>query len=242
PTDSTACLINESALALMKFKNPIGQLITDNPDVFHVVGVIKDFIQESPYQSIKPIFIRGPKTWMGTILIRANGQRPMSQNLAVMEKIFRQYNPLYPFDYTFTDEDYAQKFQSEQFIGRLSILFAALVIIISCLGLFGLAAYMAQARVKEIGIRKVLGASAANITLLLSRQFVQLVALAFLIASPVAWYAMNNWLSTYAYRISIGWDIFLASGVVAIVIAIATVAFQSIRAALANPAKNLRTE
>jgi putative ABC transport system permease protein len=242
PTDSTACLINESALEAMKFKNPIGQPIGDDRDTYHVVGVIKDFILESPYQPIKPMIIRGPRTWLGAILIRANGQRPMTQNIAAMEKIFRQYNPAYPFEFTFADEDYATKFQAEQFISRLSILFAGLVIIISCLGLFGLATYMAQARIKEIGIRKVLGASAANITLLLSRDFVRLVALAILIATPVAWWAMNNWLSAYRYRISIGWDIFLVSGATALLIAITTVAYQSIRAAIANPVKSLRSE
>jgi putative ABC transport system permease protein len=243
PTDSTACLINESAQAVMHFKNPIGQLIEDTPVTYHVVGVIKDFIQESPYQRIKPLIIKGPAvTYMVAILIRANGRRPMAQNIAVMEKIFRQYNPLYPFDYTFADEDYATKFQAEQFLGKLSILFAGLVVFISCLGLFGLAAYMAQARIKEIGIRKVLGATAGNIALLLSRDFVSLVALAILIATPVAWWVMNNWLSAYQYRITIGWDIFIVSGAIALIIAIATVAWQSIRAALGNPVKNLQSE
>lgn len=242
PSDSTACLINESALTVMKFKNPIGQLIDDNPIVYHVVGVVKDFIQESPYQAIKPMIIRGPKTWLGAILIRMNGLQPMTQNISVMGKIFKEYNPLYPFDYTFSDEDYAIKFQAEQFLGKLSILFAGLVIIISCLGLFGLAAYMAQARIKEIGIRKVLGASAGNITLLLSQDFVKLIALAILIAIPIAWWVMNNWLNAYQYRISIGWDIFGLSGTLALAITILTVSYQSIQAALANPVKSLRSD
>jgi putative ABC transport system permease protein len=242
PTDSTACLINESALAVMKFKNPIGQQITDGAVTYHVVGVIGDFIQESPFETIKPMIVRGPATWLGAILIRANGQRSMTQNLATMEKIFKEYNPGYPFDFTFADEDYATKFRAEQFLGKLAVLFAALVVIISCLGLFGLAAYMAQARVKEIGIRKVLGASVGTITLLLSRDFVQLVALAILIATPVSWWVMYNWLSAYQYRITIGWDVFVVSGTLALIIAIATVAWQSIRAAIANPVKSLRSE
>jgi ABC-type antimicrobial peptide transport system permease subunit len=242
PSDSTACLINEAALALMKFKNPIGEIIYDDPVKWHVVGVIRDYIQESPYQSIKPLIIKGTKDWMGVILVKLNGQRAMTRDVADMERIFRQYNPAYPFEFTFTDEEYAKKFALEQFDGKLAGLFSGLVVCISCLGLFGLAAYMAQARVKEIGVRKVLGASAANITLLLSGDFVKLVILAIVIAIPVAWYAMNNWLSTYEYRVSIGWQVFALSGGLAVLIAVLAVGYQSVRAAIANPAESLRAE
>jgi ABC-type antimicrobial peptide transport system permease subunit len=241
PTDSTACLINESAVAAMKFKDPIGQLITEDQITYHVVGVIRNYIQESPYHSIRPMIIEGAEHYMGVMLIRLNGRRPLQEDLATAGKIFHKYIPLYPFEYSFVDEDYAAKFQFEQFIGRLSALFAGLVIFISCLGLFGLAAYTAHARIKEIGIRKVLGASVASISLLLSKDFVKLIALSILVAIPVAWLLMDNWLSAYDYRISITWDIFALAGAGAILIALATVSSQAIRAALANPVKNLRT-
>ena len=241
PTDSTACLINESALAAMRFKNPIGQLIAENGVTYHVVGVTKNYIQESPYQSIKPMIIEGPKAYMGTILIRLNGNRPLSESLATTEKIFKKYNSLYPFEYSFVDTDYGIKFQAEQFVGSLSALFAGLIIFISCLGLFGLAAYTARARVKEIGIRKLLGASVGNISILLSKDFVKLISLSILVSIPVAWLTMDSWLGSYDYRISITWDIFAIAGAGALVIAIATVSYQAIKAATANPVNNLRS-
>jgi ABC-type antimicrobial peptide transport system permease subunit len=242
PSDSTACLINESALKLMKFKNPIGQIIVDYPVSWHVVGVINDYIQESPYQPINPMIIKGPKEWMGVILARLNGNNSTAKNLAGMEKIFKHYNPDYPFEYTFIDEEYAQKFSSEELIKKLAAIFAGLTIFISCLGLFGLAAYMAANRIKEIGIRKVLGASVANVAALLSKDFIKLVIIAIVIASPVAWWVMNKWLQGYNYRINISGWIFIVAGSLAILIALITVSFQAIKAAVANPVKSLRTE
>lgn len=187
------------------------------------------------------MIIEGAEHYMGVMLIRLNGRRPIQEDLATAEKIFRKYNPLYPFEYSFVEEDYGIKFQFEQFIGRLSALFAGLVIFISCLGLFGLAAYTARARIKEIGIRKVLGASATGISLLLSKDFVKLITISILVAVPVAWLTMDNWLSSYDYRIKITWDIFALAGAGAILIALATVSYQAIKAALANPVINLRT-
>ena len=242
PTDSTACLINKSALSAMKFKDPIGQPITENQVTYHVVGVIKNYIQESPYQTIRPMIIEGPRSYMGVLLIRLNGRRPLSQDLATTEVVFRKYVPLYPFEYSFVEGDYAAKFQTEQFVGSLATLFAGLVIFISCLGLFGLATYTAHARIKEIGIRKVLGATVTDISLLLSRDFIRLIALSILVAIPVAWLLMDNWLSAYDYRISITWDIFALAGAGALLIALATVSYQAIKAAFTNPVKNLRTE
>ena len=241
PTDSTACLINESAVAAMNFKDPIGQLITEDQITYHVVGVIKNYIQESPYHSVRPMIIEGSGHYMGVLLIRLNGQRPVHEDLATAEKIFHKYVQMYPFEYSFVEEDYASKFQAEQFLGRISTLFSGLVIFISCLGLFGLAAYTAHARIKEIGIRKVLGATVADISLLLSKDFVKLIAVSILVATPVAWLLMDNWLSTYDYRINITWDIFALAGAGAILIALATVSYQAIKAALANPVNNLRT-
>lgn len=241
PTDSTACLINESAVAAMNFKDPIGQLITEDQITYHVVGVIKNFIQESPYRSIRPMIIEGAGHYMGVLLIRLNGRRPIKEDLATAEKIFHKYVQMYPFEYSFVQDDYAAKFQAEQFVGRLSALFAALVIFISCLGLFGLAAYTAHARIKEIGIRKVLGATVTDISMLLSRDFIRLIALSILVAIPVAWLLMDNWLSAYDYRIGITWDIFALAGAGALLIALITVSYQAIKAALANPVNNLRT-
>jgi putative ABC transport system permease protein len=242
PSDSTACLISEAAVKAIGFKNPIGQLIYDDPINWHVVGVIKDFILESPYEPIKPFMIKGPKYGGNVLLIKLNNANSNTENLAKAENIFKEYNPAYPFEYYFTDQEYAKKFIDEKLTGILASLFSMLTIFISCLGLFGLAAYMAENRVKEIGVRKVLGASVANIATLLSKDFVKLVIIAILIASPVAWWSMSTWLSGYAYRIHISISIFLIAGTIAIVISLLTVSFQAIKAAIANPVKSLRTE
>ncbi len=242
PSDSTACLISESAVKAMGFKNPIGQLIYDDPINWHVVGVIKDFILESPYEPIKPFMVKGPEYGGSVLLIKLNDANNNAQNLAKAEKIFKKYNPAYPFEYYFIDQEYAKKFDDEQLTGTLASLFSILTIFISCLGLFGLAAYMAENRIKEIGVRKVLGASVASIATLLSKDFIQLVIVAILIASPVSWFAMHKWLEGYDYRINISWWIFFAAGLIAIFIALLTVSFQAIKAAIANPVKSLRTE
>ncbi|NIG54081.1 ABC transporter permease [Chitinophaga sp. Cy-1792] len=242
PTDSSACIINEAAVKLMGFKSPLGQEIYDDPDSWHVVGVIEDFIQESPYMPVKPIVIKGPKSWMSTMLICLNPDKPVAANVAGMEKIFREYNPAYPFEYQFADDAYNMKFGNEQLTGKLTGLFAGLTIFISCLGLFGLAAFMAESRFREIGIRKVLGASTANITVLLSKEFVQLVIIAVLIASPVAYLISHRWLQDFYYRIQINSWTFVAAGAVAIMIALLTVSSQAIKAALTNPVKSLKSE
>ena len=245
PTDSTAVLLNETAVKVMGFKNPIGQLIDRGQwdTVWHVIGVVKDFILQSPYEKIKPMVIQGPHaSWLNLIHIKLNGTRSTAKNIATVEKIFKQYNPEYPFEYRFVDEEYGKKFADEQATGTLTAFFAGLTIFISCLGLFGLAAYMAENRKKEIGVRKVLGASVVNIAALLSKDFIMLVVIAIVIASPIAWWAMNKWLGNYTYHIPISFWIFLAAGGISVFIALMTVSFQSIKAALANPVKSLRTE
>ena len=245
PTDSTAVVLNEAAVKAMGFKNPLGQIINrkDPAGVWHVVGVVKDFIIQSPYEAIKPMIIRGPKSdWFNVIHVKFNGANSMAQNIAAMGKVFKQYNPDYPFEYYFVDEKYAHKFSDEQTTGTLATLFAGLSIFISCLGLFGLAAYMAENRIKEIGVRKVLGASVAGIATLLSKDFIRLVVISIVIASPVAWWSMNKWLAGYNYHIQISWWIFFAAGAIAILIALFTVSFQAIKAAMASPVKNLRTD
>jgi len=241
-TDSTGVILNESALAVMKFKNPLGKIIKDNGQDWHVVGVIKDFILTSPYEPTRPMLIYGAKAWFNTILIKFNDKNSTAANLKKAEGIFKKYNPEYPFEYKFVDEEYARKFENEKKIGTMAAVFAALTIFISCLGLFGLATYMAENRIKEIGVRKVLGASVAGITTLLSKDFLKLVLVSFVIAAPVAWWAMNAWLKDYSYRVDIQWWVFVMAGLLSVLIALFTISYQAIRAAVANPAKSLRTE
>ena len=186
--------------------------------------------------------ISGAKGWFNIIMIRMNDKNNTSANIAAMTDVFKKYNPGYPVEYKFVDEEYALKFNDEKRSATLAWLFAGLTIFISCLGLFGLATYMAENRIKEIGVRKVLGASVGNITGLLSKDFITLVGISFIIASPVAWLAMHNWLAGYPYRITIEWWVFAVSGALSIIIALATVSYQAIRAALSNPVKSLRTE
>jgi putative ABC transport system permease protein len=241
-TDSFAAVINEAAAKAMSFKNPIGQNLRYDTN-YHVIGVVKDFIMESPYEPIRPIVVMGPHNqFFNTIHIKLNKENSTAKNIAGMEKIFKQYNPQYPFEYKFVDEAYAEKFASEQVTGSLAGWFSFLTIFISCLGLFGLATYMAQNRIKEIGVRKVLGASVTNITTLLSKDFLKLVVLSLIIASPVAWYAMFKWLEGFKYHTPINWWIFIMAGSLALLIAFLTVSYQAIRAALMNPAKSLRSE
>jgi len=244
PTDSFAVILNETAVKTMSFQNPVGQVITQPGEnkSWHVVGVVKDYIMNSPYEKIPPLVIEGPGSWFNTMHIKFNGAHSTAENLAKAEQIFKKFNPAYPFDYKFVDQEYAKEFNNEQRTKTLAALFASLAIFISCLGLFGLSAYLAESRVKEIGVRKVLGASVISVVRLLSVDFVKLVIVSIMIASPVAWFAMNRWLQDYTYRINIGLSIFLVAGSSAIIIALITVSFQAIKAAIANPVKSLRTE
>jgi len=242
PTDSFGMLINESAAKVMNFKDPIGQIVKDGDRKYHIVGVFKDFILQSPYYPMKPMLIGGAGGWFNVIHVKLNGANPTAANLKKMESIFKKFNPEYPFDYKFVDEEYADKFKSEQRTGTLAALFAALTIFISCLGLFGLATYMAENRIKEIGVRKVLGASVTGITTLLSKDFLKLVMISFLIACPVAWWMMDTWLQNYPYRVSIQWQVFVFAGLLSLIISLLTVSYQSVRAAIANPVKSLRAE
>jgi putative ABC transport system permease protein len=242
PADSNAVLLNETAVKKMRLKNPVGTLIRNDDEKWVVVGVVKDFIVESPYDPVNPMMINGPSAWFNVLHYKLNPANPVAENLRRAEKVFSEYNPQYPFEYHFVDEEYAKKFDDTRQTGTLAALFAGLTVFISCLGLFGLAMFVAATRIREIGVRKVLGASVTSITALLSKDFLKLVTIAFFIATPVAWYAMSQWLSHYAYNIGIEWWIFVLAGVLSLVIALATVSFQAIRAAIANPVKNLRTE
>lgn len=244
PADSFSVLLNETAVKLMGFKNPVGQIIS-RPYAnitLHVVGVVKNYVAGAPFGEIPPTVIEGPGAWFTSMHIKFNLAHTTADNLAKTEKIFKKYNPAYPFDYKFVDEQYAKKFNDEQRTKTMSGLFAALAIFISCLGLFGLSAYVAESRIKEIGVRKILGASVLSITKLLSLDFIKLVIVSIIIATPIAWFAMNRWLETYSYRISMGWGIFGLAGFLAILIAVITVSLQAIKAAMANPVDSLRSE
>ncbi|MES2849495.1 MAG: ABC transporter permease [Bacteroidota bacterium] len=243
PTDSSAMLINESAAKTMKFKDPIGQIVKDGDRQFHIVGVIGDFILQSPYHPTRPMVIEGAGSgWFNVIHFKLNPANTTAANLKKAEAIFKKYNPEYPFDYKFIDEEYANKFKAEQRTGTLAALFAGLTIFISCLGLFGLATYMAENRIKEIGVRKVLGASVAGITTLLSKDFLKLVMISFVLACPVSWWMMHKWLQDYPYHVSIQWKVFALAALLSFLISVLTVSYQAIKAAIANPVKSLRTE
>ena len=242
-TDSSAMIINESALKIMKFKDPIGKIVKDNGREWHIVGVAKDFILTNPYEKIRPTLVFGAAgDWFETMLVKLNGKNSTANNMKAAEAIFKKYNPDFPFDLKFVDQEYARKFENEQRQGTLAALFSGLTILISCLGLFGLATYMAENRIKEIGVRKVLGASVTGIAALLSKDFVKLVIISFVLASPVAWWLMYHWLQDYNYRVTIQWWVFATACFLSVFIALATVSYQAIKAALANPVKSLRTE
>ncbi len=244
PTDSTAVLLNETAVKRMHLKTPIGTIIQFDSHNWHVVGIVKDFIFASPYEPINPVVVHGPagSLPLSWISIRLNPANTTAQNLAITEKLTKKYNPGYPFEYIFADESYKAKFADEQRTSSLISLFMGLTIIISCLGLFGLAAYTAQQRTKEIGVRKVLGATVTSIVGLLTKEFIQLIGIAFVIGAPIGWYVMEKWLQDYSYRIVIGAGVFLLTLVAAILIVTLTVSFQAIKAALTNPVKSLRSE
>lgn len=242
PSDSSAILVTESAAKMMGFTNPVGQTVKDSEMSLHIVGVVKDFIPGSPFDRMDPIIIHGFRPWYGALTFKFNKDNSTKENLAKIGAIFKKYNPDYPFEYYFVDKAYSEKFEYAENVGTLSSLFAGLTIFISCLGLFALAAYMAENRIKEIGVRKVLGASVTAITTLLSKDFLKLILISFAIASPLAWWAMDSWLQNYAYRVSISWWVFVLTGVISMLIAIGTISYQSIKAALANPIKALRAE
>ncbi|RRA99949.1 ABC transporter permease [Larkinella rosea] len=246
-TDSSAIILNEAAVKLMGFKNSgrrtaIGQPIRRNGRDYTVIGVIRDMIKEDPFKPVNPSFFALDYRSVNVINIKLASQLPVNEALAKVEQVFRTYSPAAPFDYKFVDETYAEKFGTEERIGKLAGVFASLAVLISCLGLFGLASFMAEQRTKEIGIRKVLGASVFTIWGLLSKEFVVLLVIAFCLGAPVAYYVLSDWLQNYEYRTELSWWIFAASGLGALVITLLTVSFQSIRVALVNPVKSLRSE
>jgi putative ABC transport system permease protein len=242
-TDSLAMILNESAVKQVGMKKDIvGQTIQFNDKNYTVVGVIKDMIMESPYEPVKPTFFFYNPDWANIITVSIKPGIPVRGALSKIQAVFKKYNPSAPFDYTFNDEDYAKKFSDEQRIGDLATFFTILAVFISCLGLFGLASFVAEQRKKEIGVRKVLGASVFNLWKMLSGEFALLVIISCFIAIPLAWYYLHQWIIQYDYRTDISWWVFAISGVGAFAVTLITVSFQAIKAAVANPVKSLRTE
>jgi putative ABC transport system permease protein len=242
--DSSNIIINETLAHIITKGNAIGSLITrdDGKSKFRVVGVIKDFVYNDMYQSAAPLilFCDPVNTYVMSVRLKTNADVPKA--LTATEQVVKANNPGYPFEYRFVNDEFENQFKTEALTGRLSGIFAALAVFISCLGLFGLAGYAAERRTKEIGVRKVLGASVLKLTSLLSRDFLLLVLVSCVIAFPIAGLIMHNWLNTYAYRTGISWVIFVLAGAGALTIALLTVSFITIRASLANPIKSLRTE
>jgi predicted permease len=242
-------VVTESLAKLMGAGSAIGKTLvrpgnTAAEDMqMKIVGVVKDYVYGNMYGKPDPVvFMWLPPQYASVLYVRTKGRSRPEQALAKIEAVMKRNNPAYPFDYRFVDDQFNQMFLSEILMSKLARVFAALAILISCLGLFGLASYTAERRTKEIGIRKVLGASVPGIAGLLSKDFLQLVLLSCLIAFPVAWWVMHNWLLDYQYRVNINWWVFVAAGILSILIALATVSFQAVRAAIANPMKSLHTE
>ena len=242
-TDSAAFIINESAAKFFGFKNTVGSIMKWENRPFTIIGIVRDIMQESPFYPVRPtLYYAGSYDNMNNLILRLNPQQNVRRSLSTIEQVWKKYMPDVPFDYKFVDEEFGSKFKAEERIGKLSSYFAILAIFISCLGLFGMASFVAEQRTKEIGIRKVLGASVPNLWRLLSKEFVLLVLFACLIATPIAYYYLDNWLNNYDYRIGIKWQVFMFAAMAALIITLITVSFQAIKAAIANPVKSLRTE
>ncbi|MEP6614934.1 MAG: ABC transporter permease [Ginsengibacter sp.] len=242
PTDSTNFIINEAAAKYMQLKNPVGASFSHGDMKGKIIGLVKDYNFHSLHAPIAPAFINlEPAPEEGAAIIRTFPGKT-KQALATLQNICKKYNPKYPFDFMFVDDALNKQYHSEIIVGQLFYSFAFIAIFISCMGLFGLSMFMAGQRTREIGIRKVVGASTTRIVALLSKDFLQLVLIAFFIASPIAWWAVNKWLQDFAYKTDISWMVFVFAGLAALTIAFITISFQAIRSALANPVKSLRTE
>jgi hypothetical protein len=235
-------IINETLAKILGFNNPVGQHLHYFGTTGNIIGVVKDFHLKSLHQPIEPVVLyNGEALTHGYTLVKIKAGKTQ-QAIAGIESVYKQMETKFPFRYFFADEEYQKLYTGEITVSKLSNSFSFLAIFISCLGLLGLTMFTAEQRRKEIGVRKVIGASAGDIVAMLSKDIVKLVLLSAIIATPIAWLAMNNWLQNFAYKITIGWWIFLLAGVIAVVIALATIGYQAIKAALASPVKSLRTE
>jgi putative ABC transport system permease protein len=240
-TDSNACILNEEGLKVTGFKNPVGQVVKYFGKPFTIIGIVKNMLTNGPFEKIEPGIFLG-QGWLGTITIRIKPQVPMNTALATLEPVFKRRNPGSPFLYKIVDDQYARKYLTETRIGKLATLFAVLAIFISCLGLAGLASFVAEQRTREIGVRKVLGAGVFNLWSMLSRDFVMLVFISMAIAIPLAWWGTDEWLRGYDLYTTAPWWVFASAASGLLVVTLLTVSYQSIKAALMNPVQSLRTE
>ena len=241
-TDSTAVVLNETAARFMNLESPLDEEIVWDGKKRKVIGVIKDMIMTSPYDPVKPTAYKLSYDEAYMITMRVNHTMSMSAALSKIEKVFQAVIPSVMFDYKFVDEEYARKFASEERVGRLASIFAVLAIIISCMGLFGMASFVAEQRRKEIGIRKILGASVPNLWAMLSLEFVRMVLLASAIGIPVSWFYLNEWLQQFTYHVTISIWVIALSAAGALFITIITVSFQTIKASMSDPVRSLRSE
>ena len=240
-SDSMHFILNEAAVKAARLKDPVGKKFRLSKTEGTIVGVVKDFHFSSMRQKIRPAIFYCQSKNYGQIYVKTTGKN-IPAVISAAETQWKKYNPGFPFEYNFLDDRFKSLYESEQRTGLLFNIFSGIAIFISCLGLLGLAAYTAQVRTREIGVRKVLGASVASVLRLLAFDFMKLVVMAIIVATPASWYFMNKWLQDFAYKINIGWFVFVLAGLLAIAVALLTISFQSIKAALANPVRSLRTE
>ncbi|NOT75807.1 MAG: FtsX-like permease family protein [Cyclobacteriaceae bacterium] len=241
-SDTSAMILNQAALDVMGIQNPIGEQIDLWGKKWHVVGIVDNPLMTSPFREVQPGFFLLDPDWLEIITMRLEASNDRTASMKQLENIYKKYNPSYPFEYKFVDDEYDRKFASIEMIGTLSNLFAVLAIFITCLGLYGLAAFTAEQRIKEIGIRKVMGASTGSIVSLLSKDFAYLVLIGFSFAAPLAWWGLNNFLERYDYRISLTWWVIPLAGAIALVLVLIIVSTQAFRASQANPSDSLRSE
>ena len=242
PSDSSAMLLNKAAVAAMGLKNPVGLKMRNGSTAYTVIGITDNIVMGSPFEPVDPMMIFFNSNWSNSISIRLNQSVQPQKALQSIETIFKKYNPAYPFEYQFVDQEFGKKFLTEDLISRITNIFAGLAIFICCIGLAGLASFTIEKRIREIGIRKVLGASVQQLLMLISKEFLKLVLIAFIIAVPLTWWLMHNWLEKYTYRINISIWLFGAVGVIVLLLTLLVVSLNTMRSAMRNPVKSLRTE
>jgi ABC-type antimicrobial peptide transport system permease subunit len=242
PSDSSVMLLNKAAVDIMGLKDPVGMPMRYNGKTYTVTGITSNVVMESPYKPVDPMMIINYPDYSNSIAIRLNNNVLPQKALGSIETVFKKYNSAFPFEYQFANQEFGKKFITEELINKITNIFAALAIFICCIGLAGLAAFTIEKRFREIGIRKVLGASVQQLLLLISKEFLGLVVVALVIATPLSWWLMNNWLENYDYRVSVSLWLFGIVGLSVLLIALLIVSLNTLRAAMANPVKSLRTE
>lgn len=242
PSDSSSLLLNKAAVDVMGLKNPVGTLMRYGGKNFTVTGVTSNVVMESPFKPVEPMMIFFQPDRSNVVNLRLSSSQPLQKSLKAIENIFKTYNPSVPFEYQFADQEFNKKFITEELISKITNIFAGLAIFICCIGLAGLASFTIEKRIREIGIRKVLGASVQQLLMLISVEFLKLVLIAFIIAVPITWWSMNNWLQKYEYHVHIGLTLFIVVGFLILLLTVAVVSLNTLKAAMANPVKSLRSE